>query len=660
MTGRLHNADTQADIDLRNCLSRTPPASFVVIAGAGSGKTTSLVKAIHHLIVTRGAALASRKQQIACITYTELAAREIMSDVESDSRCRVSTIHSFFWEIIKPFQADIKKWVFAHLQQKFAELEAKKLARESKPTKRSKSRDAGAADKIAALSAQITAIDRVKEFVYGTGSDYAQGVLGHTDILAMVPNLIETRSTLRIIVGQRYPYLFVDESQDATPETVHALCSIESSLKGKFCLGFFGDPMQKIYMGGVGDIEVLPHWMRITKQENFRCSTDVLRLINNIRRDGDGLVQQAGIARTIPFASPAGGSAQLFVVPRDDQRDQRLSAIRSTLNYEAGHDRWTSERDSDVRLLVLVHKMAARRLGFGALYEAMNERAPSSFKDGLLGGTAWPLRPFIQILMPLTEAALTRKSANVMDILRTSCPLLAREHLLHAGTATTLQALHRAVAQLAELLSPGSAASIGDVLRHAHRHSIVVLDERLTSRLNDVPISRDGHDSDDGDDDDLEARALAAFLACPANQLWGYWKYVRHQSPFETHQGVKGTEYERVIVIADDEEGAAHRSFSYDKYFGLAELAPPTEETRGQAKESVVERTRRLFYVCCSRAMRELAIVVFVDNVDTAFERIKGMQLLPPGKVRKFVHLVADAAVTAKSTPRQLRLPGMD
>src|SRR5215510_3442287 len=196
MTGRLHNSDTPADVDLRNCLSRTPSVSFVVIAGAGSGKTTSLVKAIHHLIVTRGAALASRKQQIACITYTDLAAQEIMSDVESDSQCRVSTIHSFFWEVIKPFQADIKKWVLAHLRQKLAEWEAKKLAHESKSTKRSKSRDVGAAEKMVALSTQIAGLERVKEFVYGTGSDYAQGVLGHADVLAMVPNLIETRSTL--------------------------------------------------------------------------------------------------------------------------------------------------------------------------------------------------------------------------------------------------------------------------------------------------------------------------------------------------------------------------------------------------------------------------------------------------------------------------------
>jgi DNA helicase II / ATP-dependent DNA helicase PcrA len=51
---RLSAPDTQADKDLKALLSDTPVQSFLMVAGAGSGKTTSLVKALMHLVETRG------------------------------------------------------------------------------------------------------------------------------------------------------------------------------------------------------------------------------------------------------------------------------------------------------------------------------------------------------------------------------------------------------------------------------------------------------------------------------------------------------------------------------------------------------------------------------------------------------------------------------
>ena len=61
-------------------------------------------------------------------------------------------------------------------------------------------------------------------------------------------------------------------------------------------MGFFGDPMQKIYTTGVGAIQVPvgpDGWSALTKPENFRSSLRVLELINAIRAGaGDPLVQE--------------------------------------------------------------------------------------------------------------------------------------------------------------------------------------------------------------------------------------------------------------------------------------------------------------------------------------------------------------------------------
>ena len=47
-----------------------------MIAGAGSGKTTSLVKALDYIAKTQGERLKRQSQRVACITYTKVAERK--------------------------------------------------------------------------------------------------------------------------------------------------------------------------------------------------------------------------------------------------------------------------------------------------------------------------------------------------------------------------------------------------------------------------------------------------------------------------------------------------------------------------------------------------------------------------------------------------------
>ena len=120
MTSRIGQPDTDADRALRRCLDQQALTSFVVVAGAGSGKTTSLVKALAHLSTTRAAELRRRGQRIACITYTDVAVGEIWGDVGNDTLFHVSTIHSFLWTVVSPFQQDLRRWVAGRIEEKIA------------------------------------------------------------------------------------------------------------------------------------------------------------------------------------------------------------------------------------------------------------------------------------------------------------------------------------------------------------------------------------------------------------------------------------------------------------------------------------------------------------------------------------------------------------
>lgn len=261
MTSRIGSPDTPADLEVRECLGEA--RSFVMVAGAGSGKTTSLIKALAHLGETRGSTLRRAGQQIACITFTEVAVGEISHDVGVSPLFHVSTIHSFLWSIIRPFQTDIAAWVVARIDEKIGE----RQERHAKPGTRAATR-IRLEQEIADLEVEREAIGHVEKFTYETGSRYAQGILGHDDILRLTPACVAAHPLLRRIVARRFPYIFIDESQDTQPAVIEALRQI--ACEEPLCVGFFGDPMQKIYGAGAGAIALNEGWADITKPENFR------------------------------------------------------------------------------------------------------------------------------------------------------------------------------------------------------------------------------------------------------------------------------------------------------------------------------------------------------------------------------------------------------
>jgi DNA helicase-2/ATP-dependent DNA helicase PcrA len=628
MTRRAQQKDTEADRTLYDCLNSSPPRKFMMIAGAGSGKTTSLIKGLTEILNKHSGELILRRQKVACITFTDIAAGEIWEDVGNNPLVQVSTIHSFLWSLVRSFHSDIKEWVENRIDEKLVELREK--ATSFGPRVQQRTRDKNQRD-IARYEQQQGRLSQVRSFTYGTGSDYVNGVLGHGDIIKMVPKFIVERPLMRNLLAQQYPFLFVDESQDTMPDVVSALMAVAEQLGDRFCLGFFGDPMQRIYLTGIGEIPVGPGWVTITKPENFRCPTAVLNVANAIRRDGDGLVQTRG-RMTGPEDALVSmpGSAHLFILPIDGTRDQKIAQVRAWIARTNADPSWhTDESAKSVKLLVIVHRMAAKRLGFGDLYAALNDNAPEKFKNGFLDGTAWPVRPFNSFVLPLVSASKKNSEFEVMQVLRSQSPLLSRENLSGVNIAERLAELRRFTEDLQRMMEQGSSATNADVLRHINASRVITLDPRLLSYLTEEGKNAEvAEHEEDGEELTKEISAMAAFLACPASQFWGYYKYVNDDSPFSTQQGIKGAEFERVLVILDDDEGT-HLQFSYDKYLGIKPLSDRENTNRLEGKETVIERTRRLLYVCCTRALKDLVVVLFTSDVAAAQRQIALLGLFP-------------------------------
>lgn len=624
MTSRLGKPDTPADVELRTRLSREGVRHFVMVAGAGSGKTTSLIKALNHLSQECGTQMRRQAQQIACITYTDVAVEEISGDVGHDPLFHVSTIHSFLWSVIKPFQSDLHAWVLQKLSQKIVDSQAKIDKPRTHEATRVKERA-----NIERYEHQIEQLAGVKQFRYSAGSDYANGVLGHSDILKLGPTLIGEHALLRRVIAQRFPVIFVDESQDTVPDFVQALKTVAADAPQDFCLGFFGDPIQKIYLTGAGEIPLEDDWILIEKPENFRCPTNVLTVINNIRAEADGLQQTRG--RTIEkdgVQVSVQGTARLFILPTDNRRAERLLGVRRWLSEHNDDQLWLSdEKEGDVRLLVIVHRIAAARLGFKDVYSALHDRAPEALVNGLIDGTAWVVRPFIQFLLPLLHARIENDDFRVMSLLRRYCLRLDVDRVADVDLAQELLSLEADLVTLSELLSADGDHSIGDVINFVNDHELTDIDEKFMGPL----VQYNAHEPVGANEPE---NSVLRFLNCNASQLWGYQKYVEDQSPFATQQGIKGAQFDRVLVIVDDEESTT-TTFSYGKYFGTIALSDTDNENIAEGKDSVLDRTRRLFYVCCSRAVQDLAVVVFTDDVVSTHATIEAAGYFPPKDIHQ-------------------------
>jgi hypothetical protein len=81
----------------------------------------------------------------------------------------------------------------------------------------------------------------------------------------------------------------------------------------------------------------------------------------------------------------------------------------------------------------------------------------------------------------------------------------------------------------------------------------------------------------------------------PYAEVSALYRYLNNETPFSTKHGTKGEEYNNVIVVINDR--------SWNQY----NFASVLETNRGKPQ---YERSLNLFYVCCSRAKHNLAVLM--------------------------------------------------
>lgn len=603
--------DDGVDDEIYNCLTFIQPKSFFLYAGAGSGKTRSLVNAINRVRRDSRRTLLLEGRRVAVITYTNAACDEIKARLEFDPLVEVSTIHSFAWSLIGGYDADIRNWLRSNLAAEILELQV--AAAKGRPgTQTAIDRDRS----IASKQRRLTRIETVRRFIYSpTGNNKGRDSLNHSEVIGITSHFLTSRPVLRDVLVSRFPVLFVDESQDTNKHLMDAFLAVQHAHRDRFCLGLFGDMMQRIYSDGKVRLAeaIPPDWATPEKKLNHRCPQRVIRLINRIRRDVDA---QEQTGRT----DKPEGTVRLFVLPNSLMNVTGTEATLARRMADAAGDAQWASGISGYKTLILEHHMAARRMGFEAMFLPLYK--VDHLRTSLIDGKVPALRFFSNDILQVVEAMRRSDPFAVAETVRNRSPLLDKAVLVELGTdqLRQLAIAKAAVDALMNLWGDKATPTFQDVLNSVVETGLFVIPDSLLVFAGGSIAGLEVPAGDTIEEDEKEAAAqemeLAAwrqFLATPFEQIGAYAEYVSGTSPFGTHQGVKGLEFPRVMIVISDEEAKGFL-FSYDKLFGAKAKSTADLKHEGAGEETTIDRTRRLFYVTCSRAESSLAIVAYSEN----------------------------------------------
>lgn len=587
---------TETDLSIQNCIDST--SSFSVIAGAGSGKTTSLVIALDYIREKYGEKLRKSGQRIACITYTNRAVDVISERMGYDDLYFVSTIHGFVWNEIKRYHRDIKDAVKNFIIPR-------KISKKREEDNEGTSKKAiSAREKIEELEKELQEVDSVEKFRYNDSniSDYSKGILNHDDVIDLGAYLLDQHEILRKVVGQKYPYFLIDEAQDTFPSVIEAINKVCEG-ENLPIVGYFGDLMQQIYEKRLGDFKGPTGSKTITKRENYRCSKSVINLLNAFRDDVEQVPAgvenksiEGSVEITLIEAETPEGPRKTYTDEQLEGANKRLLQLINSWNYP----------ESEIKALYLVRKMIARRQGFLNIHNLFNgpfssQQSKSDYEDG----THYLLKPFLESVFAVVNCIKQGDTRGAIQVLRRNAPSYDPKG---KSSKTPLRKLiEQTEVLLSEISSLWDNETLGDILRYCQEKEIFKISEKLADALKREP-------RDEVYDESIHSLEKGDWLAdmffqMPTTEIGSYCEFMSEKTIYSTQHGVKGEEYKNIIVVFDDSE-ASWFNYSFAKML--------TPNTAGEPKDEQEERTRKLAYVCFSRAEVNLRVVLFSENPESA------------------------------------------
>jgi DNA helicase-2/ATP-dependent DNA helicase PcrA len=332
-----------------------------ILAGAGSGKTTTITHRIANQVVT-GAFV---PEQLLAVTFTEKAAGEMRARLArlGVDRARASTFHSAalsqlsFFRRVRDLQVLASKalplrWIGNGLPMPYKFKPAADLATEVEWAKNRRLTPETYLDGLGEHEPPLP-----PELMHRVFRDYerrkeARGYVDFEDLLELAIRLYDEDATALEIVRSRYRAITVDEYQDVNllQQTL-----LERWLGERDELCAVGDDYQAIYgfTGAtpeylLGLPERFPHATVVRLEENYRSTPEVLELANRL------VPKLGGAAKTLRATRPSGAEPVVrSFAGAEDETAFVVELVRSLHNSGTPYEE-----------MVVLHRTNARSAAF--------------------------------------------------------------------------------------------------------------------------------------------------------------------------------------------------------------------------------------------------------------------------------------------------------
>ena len=322
---------------------------FLVNAPAGSGKTTWIRKNVRKYL------LQNPNDNVLCITYTNRAAEELGKDVDSN-RVYFGTIHSFINDFIGSFfshESILELYWEVYKNQIVERIEnISQNGNWAESNMRYIEKYGGLTPEI--VRSNITMIS----YNQAPFNSLYRGALGHDDLISFTRLAVERFPVIKKKISDKYQVVFIDEYQDTATDVLQIFYSSMIGKKSKLYL--LGDKMQQIYRNYNGEFETYFNIFNksINLSVNYRTTPKIVSILNKIYNDE--CYKQTAYEKN-----------------KDENMDF-LPEVRIVTDIEKNVSE-LMEQYKDSLILYLSNKSRFYNIGVGELYDAYSGMEKYSF-----------------------------------------------------------------------------------------------------------------------------------------------------------------------------------------------------------------------------------------------------------------------------------------
>jgi len=578
--------------------------NFLLSGGAGSGKTYSLVQVIRQVIEENPSC------KVACMTYTNAAVKEIEERVNHKNLI-VSTIHDFLWDTIKHFQKELKSSLVELMNDEESKIE--NPGDTVVPT-----------DYFDELEKHI----QYKEYL-----KIKEGIISHDEILILANHLFKTYPKLCDILKDKFKFIFIDEYQDTSKSVVEIfLTHIKQSSK-KNIIGFFGDSMQSIYDDTVENLDEYKgdeegKVKEVIKPNNWRNPDVIIQLANKLRNDE--------VVQLSSYEPPKQGSLKFYYSTNSD-----IVNLKTQIGWDFSDSKKT-------KILNLTHNLIAPKAGFENLMEIYSgdkiidfkKRIKDYIKDNNIVED-FSDKTFGEVLGCLQNGKTDRElnkvkpTSGMQSFINTNSTLytiaeniswdifskiyLDKDQLVddkkqdqdeENKKGSKRDDLVKHLFKIQNNISLYHNGQYNEFVRKTEYKIVSIKDKKILKErideLSDVQnktieeiINKANEYGICKKDDKLQRFILEKEYVfnrvkeIKFSEFQNLYNYLEGNTPFSTQHKTKGSEFDNVLVILDN---GGWNNYNFEKMFV------------GGNSVSVETRTRKIFYVCCTRAKENLAV----------------------------------------------------